>query len=158
MQTFLPYRDIELSLQCLDKGRLGKQRVEAKQILDLVLGKKTNNWINHPAVRMWIGYEGYLIDYYNKSLEIFADVGGNNIKLINITNDFEKKEPKWLGDERLHISHRCNLLRKNFKHYFEYFGNTYDVNAPYWWPSGLKNKKNHELMMEYWNKEGAGMI
>lgn len=33
MQTFLPYPDFELSVRALDNRRLGKQRVEAKQIL-----------------------------------------------------------------------------------------------------------------------------
>jgi hypothetical protein len=33
MQTFLPYADIGLSIWCLDWKRLGKQRVEALQIL-----------------------------------------------------------------------------------------------------------------------------
>jgi len=32
MQTFLPYADFKESAQCLDYRRLGKQRVEAKQI------------------------------------------------------------------------------------------------------------------------------
>ena len=33
MQTFLPYKDIQKSVKCLDYRRLGKQRVEAMQIL-----------------------------------------------------------------------------------------------------------------------------
>jgi len=33
MQTFLPYPDLRDSVACLDNKRLGKQRVEAMQIL-----------------------------------------------------------------------------------------------------------------------------
>ena len=33
MQTFLPYEDFRASARVLDRQRLGKQRVEAKQIL-----------------------------------------------------------------------------------------------------------------------------
>lgn len=37
MQTFLPYPEFIKSAQCLDNKRLGKQRVEAKQILEINL-------------------------------------------------------------------------------------------------------------------------
>ena len=53
MQTFLPYPDFLDSAQCLDYRRLGKQRVEAMQIHNIVSGKRsTGGWINHPAVKM----------------------------------------------------------------------------------------------------------
>lgn len=35
MQTFLPYANFEASAKVLDYKRLGKQRVEAKQILEI---------------------------------------------------------------------------------------------------------------------------
>ena len=58
MQTFLPYTDFIKSAKCLDYKRLGKQRVEAKQILNILLGETTKaGWTNHPAVLMWSGYE-----------------------------------------------------------------------------------------------------
>lgn len=66
MQTFLPIADFEQSLKCLDYRRLGKQRVEAKQILNVLspdYDKK--GWRNHPAVLMWKGYEESLKYYYN---------------------------------------------------------------------------------------------
>lgn len=50
MQTFLPYVNFAESAKCLDYRRLGKQRVEAKQILD-VLNGKTTAWQNHPCVK-----------------------------------------------------------------------------------------------------------
>jgi hypothetical protein len=57
MQTFLPYYSFEESAKCLDYRRLGKQRVEVYQIINILEGKnKTNGWVNHPAVKMWIGY------------------------------------------------------------------------------------------------------
>ncbi|KAL3696168.1 hypothetical protein R1sor_010244 [Riccia sorocarpa] len=36
LNTFLPYSSFERSIQCLDNRRLGKQRVEAKQILNVI--------------------------------------------------------------------------------------------------------------------------
>jgi hypothetical protein len=37
MQTFLPYEDFTLSAQVLDYRRLGKQRVEALQIYNVLV-------------------------------------------------------------------------------------------------------------------------
>jgi len=62
MQTFLPYPDFTKSAQCLDSKRLGKQRVEAWQIYEILRGKKSR-WMNHPAVRMWRGFERALLWY-----------------------------------------------------------------------------------------------
>ena len=36
MQTFLPFSNFFDSAQCLDRSRLGKQRVEAKQIINAI--------------------------------------------------------------------------------------------------------------------------
>lgn len=53
MQTFLPYTDPEKCARVLDNKRLGKQRVEAIQILNVLLGvTQTKGWRNHPAVKM----------------------------------------------------------------------------------------------------------
>ena len=38
MQTFLPFPDFHESAACLDMRRLGKQRVEAMQILRTITG------------------------------------------------------------------------------------------------------------------------
>ena len=53
MQTFLPYPDFAESARCLDRQRLGKQRVETAQILRCIVENRTGGWANHPAVRMW---------------------------------------------------------------------------------------------------------
>jgi hypothetical protein len=41
--------------------------------------------------------------------------------------------PPWLGDERLHASHRANLLRKSAG-YYRRFGWTESPDMPYYWP------------------------
>lgn len=134
MQTFLPYPSFVDSLRCLDDRRLGKQRVEARQILD-VLGGKTNGWRNHPAVLMWEGFENWLIFYFNCALCVWSERGYNNIKLqqySGVSLDYSAM-PDWLGDEKYHASHRSNLLRKNDDHYSK-FGWTEPDNLPYVWP------------------------
>ena len=51
MQTFLPYPDFTASAAALDPRRLGKQRVEALQVLR-GLTVAGYGWRHHPAVRM----------------------------------------------------------------------------------------------------------
>ena len=55
MQTFLPYPGFAESAAALDAKRLGKQRVEALQVLR-ALTRTAYGWKRHPAVRMWVGY------------------------------------------------------------------------------------------------------
>lgn len=62
MQTFLPYPDFAESARVLDDGRLGKQRVEAYQIVR-TLDEVTRGWRHHPVVKMWRGHADALIDY-----------------------------------------------------------------------------------------------
>jgi hypothetical protein len=77
MQTFLPYRDFEETARCLDYRRLGKQRVECKQILSAIRGE-TNAWANHPAVKMWKDHVDTLKHYYNVILQEWINRGYKN--------------------------------------------------------------------------------
>ena len=54
MQTFLPYADFAETARVLDQRRLGKQRVEALQVLR-ALFIPGYGWRHHPVVRMWRG-------------------------------------------------------------------------------------------------------
>ncbi|MDO8640877.1 MAG: pyrimidine dimer DNA glycosylase/endonuclease V [Nitrosarchaeum sp.] len=116
MQTFFPYDNYQQSIECLDKRRLGKQRVEARQILQTINKIKTHQlvkgWRNHPTIDMWFDYEDYLKQYYNHTLLVWARYGYQNIKLQPIIVSENVEQPWWLGQEMLHNSHRSNLLRK----------------------------------------------
>jgi hypothetical protein len=121
--TFLPYPDIEKSLKTLDKRRLGKQRVEASQIIK-ALKKETKGWVNHPATRMWEGCEFFLKHYYNESLRVWEEAGGKNKLLSPLTLTEEETQrlergdkPLWWGWEPLHESHKAALLRKDEEFY-----------------------------------------
>jgi len=150
MQTFLPYPDFRDSAQILDYRRLGKQRLEAKQILNALLPTSKSGWRNHPAVRMWEGYEDALRLYHDVMIEEWILRGyNNNMPLYGIYPDVFL--PDWIGDERLHASHRANLLRKDPIFYGKY-GWSEDPEAPYWWPIELKNRKMNEEMNRYWNE------
>lgn len=90
MQTFLPYPDFVQSLTSLDYRRLGKQRVEAFQIINIIEKIKENPeqkiaWMNHPARFMWDKHLDALKCYYNLSVLIWLSRGYNNsMKLMDL--------------------------------------------------------------------------
>lgn len=129
MQTFLPYRSFAMSAIALDKQRLGKQRVEAYQILRALNGQ-SKGWVNHPATKMWRGYERALRQYLRAMILEWVDRGYKNTMDIP-AEDPDAPMPSWLGDPRLHSSHRANLRRKDPVHY----GYSEDPTMPYFWPS-----------------------
>lgn len=139
MQTFLPYRDFEKSAKCLDYKRLGKQRVETMQIMYTLSGI-SNGWRNHPAVTMWEGHELSLLAYQYAIIEEWKFRGYvDNVCLNNTIKAFDNIDgpfslPPWLGNERLHSSHRSNLLRKDYQHYSR-FGWDESNDIEYWWPT-----------------------
>lgn len=132
MQTFLPYSDFEQTAKCLDYRRLGKQRVEAAQILSCLRGVSSTRWKNHPAVKMWAGFENALEWYYNTIVREWISRGyKNNMTLYSLSSNIQK--PEWLGNENFHAAHRSNLLRKN-EEYYSQFGWTESTDLEYVWP------------------------
>ncbi|MEU5520539.1 MSMEG_6728 family protein [Streptomyces sp. NPDC093250] len=150
MQTFMPYPDFRESALVLDRRRLGKQRVEALQVLRglIVPGY---GWRRHPAVRMWTGYEEALVRYGLEVCRVWRDRGHPDSCAASLVSDLagvrpgapvreqgalaEAGElPPWLGDEALHRSHRSALVRKEPGVYAELFPGEPD-DLPYVWPS-----------------------
>lgn len=129
MQTFLPYTDFKQSAECLDYRRLGKQRVEAFQILKAI-SDPAYGWQNHPCVKQWRAYPDALVAYYDVIVQEWIRRGyKNNMPLLNVK---EYVKPWWLGYEEYHASHRSNLLRKNFE-YYSRFGWVEDTTLDYVW-------------------------
>jgi hypothetical protein len=150
MQTFLPDPDFEKCATILDYRRLGKQRVESMQILN-ALKNPQNRWHNHVVVRMWQGWEDCLKYYTNCIIHEWVSRGFDNDMLfyeVPIKIFF----PPWLGDERLHKSHKCNLMRKLPDYYKKFNWTDIDVSAPYWWPVELKDTEKQEKMIAYWGR------
>jgi hypothetical protein len=131
MQTFLPYPNFLQSCQCLDYRRLGKQRVEAVQIINAAM-KGSGGWVNHPATRMWAEYLPALMLYANVCIQAWVERGYKNNMVMYALPD-RVVMPHWLGDEAFHASHRSNLLRKA-PAYYSQFGWTEGPNLPYVWP------------------------
>jgi len=136
MQTFLPYEDFQKSAEVLDKKRCWKQVVEAKQIISCLCEKETG-WKNHPAVKMWKGYEDLLKHYYNVFLKYCLDVHKINTKLPYHTiyaSNLENK-PFWLGNEPFHRAMRSRLIEKNREFYLPKFPEDDGYNdGKYFWP------------------------
>lgn len=132
MQTFLPFPDFKKSVEVLDSKRLGKQRVETYQVLNILLNRtETKGWRNHPVTLMWTGYEAALQVYQNYTIQEWIKRGfKNTMQFENIL--IEAQMPWWFGDDRLHKSHRSNLLRKNWEYYSEFF--VEDPSLSYFWP------------------------
>jgi len=138
MQTFLPYESFEKSAEVLDNKRLGKQRVECLQILQVLKkGDKAKGWKNHPAVKMWKGHETWLISYGVSICDEWIQRGFKDscrVKIENLVNYSKiSSYPPWLGNRKFHTSHKSNLLRKDITHYSKFFKCKEDY--PYVWPT-----------------------
>jgi len=172
MQTFLPYQDYERCARVLDHLRLGKQRVEAKQILlallqgdevakpvvsgsgPIVWGKipdplprdlrlAATPWLNHPAVKMWRGYECSLARYGMAMCAEWLRRGFEE-NLFDFFSDKadklwpgqgEPNKPAWLN-EAFCSNHRARLLDKNPEFYGK-FGWTEEPTKTYFWPVSI---------------------
>lgn len=142
MQTFLPFRSFDKSARALDLSRLGKQVIEGGQIAR-ALFDPDYGWQHHPAVCMWRGSETRLLAYTRAcAREWQGRRGAIHGAWPNLLDWLTERDigglpyqpaPAWLGDERLHASHRSNLLRKDPIHYGR-FGWAEPDDLPYWWP------------------------
>jgi len=139
MNTFLPYPHFARSARCLDRQRLGKQRLEVIQILRTLLGHSVG-WRHHPAVRMWAGHERALVRYGVAVCQEWRARGYRDAQLVTLwrlEQAYLRRSftvfPPWLGNPTFHASHRSNLLNKNPVWYGR-FGWTEPSNLPYVWP------------------------
>ncbi len=149
MQTFLPYPAFTASAVALDQRRLGKQRVEAIQVLRGLI-RPGYGWRHHPAVKMWTGYEEALVRYGLDVCAVWCAAGRADTCARTLTADLAAVRgeapirtqqelaaagdlPPWLGDEAVHRSHRSALVRKDPDFYRPLFGDPDDL--PYVWPA-----------------------
>ncbi|MFJ8546174.1 MSMEG_6728 family protein [Streptomyces sp. NPDC093586] len=150
MQTFLPHPGFRESALALDRRRLGKQRVEALQVLR-ALTVPGYGWRRHPAVRMWTGYEEALVRYGLEICRVWRERGHQDGCAAQLVAGLaaarpgtavrEQPElaaagelPPWLGDDAFHRSHRSALVRKDPDAYAGLFPGVPD-DLPYVWPA-----------------------
>ena len=148
VNTFLPSPSFTESAKLLDTKRLGKQRVEAWQILQASLGK-TKGWVNHPATKMWRGYEKKLCEYGIAICDEWIARGFKDTmrdRFIALYSDLpDCDDPVWLGDPLLHESHQSNLVRKDPDHYdFHVMSD-----LPYLWFEEFGLNSDQQLSVKY---------
>lgn len=136
MQTFLPYPSFTETARCLDYRRLGKQRVETFQILQVLSGEKAG-WRNHPAVKMWTGHSAALAEYGLAICDEWIRRGYKDTLRERIRQyrdpDVLPNLPSWVGKADFHLSHQSNLVRKYPEHYQPLFPGVPD-HLEYVWP------------------------
>ena len=126
MNTFLPYPDFKQSAQSLDRQRLGKQRVECKQLL-------MGQFPNHPCSKMWLGFEYQLCEYTKAVCDEWMNRGyQDSVKQWVIDHQSKLSDtglPSFIGRDDFHLAQKSNLVRKDPVWY------PWDVpnNLPYLW-------------------------
>lgn len=140
VNTFLVCADFNKAAAALDSRRLGKQRVEAMQIINILLEAKrlgkiyhinTNTitghievftrcksdgtckkigFYKHPAVLAWVGHVSGLAVYTNACIDEWVRRGYNNSMAKYTVRN--ATYPWWVKCRVIHMSHRAALLRK----------------------------------------------
>lgn len=159
MQTFLPCAGFTASARTLDRRRLGKQRVEALQVLRALV-VPGYGWRHHPAAKMWTGYEEALTRYGLEVCAVWCELGAADTCAVKLTGEFERsvrtsairtqpqleaagEVPPWLGDEAVHRSHQSALVRKDPDHYGTRFPGV-PPDLPYVWPPSDRPSRTGE--------------
>lgn len=98
--------------------------------------REPKGWVNHPAVKMWRGYETALYRYiqsmvtewkargYNSTIGDKATATLLRAHELGIIDVREVNYPEWIQDSHLHSeiasSHRTALLNKNYEWYSQF--------------------------------------
>lgn len=135
MQVFVPFPDIQKSVESLDPKRLGKQRVETWQILNAIgylergdlinpsTGRK-RGWLTHPATLAWRNNVDFLNLYGEACCIEWARRGYVDNMRERFSYAPNPSPPAWWGNAEIHQSHRCRLLQKDFGYYFHFIFET----------------------------------
>ena len=143
LQTFLPLmtNDFASIAKTLDNRRLNKQALEGWQILMTLVeldpqgnDRKPKGWVNHPAVKMWRGYETALLQYilamtdewklrgYKTTIDDKAI--GTHAMAVSLGRIGSSELPEWLIDEAMFAeiaaTHRQALLVKEYSWYHQF--------------------------------------
>lgn len=178
VNTFVLSKSKDDLFNDLDIKRLGKQRVEAMQIINVLEGGGTG-YTNHPAVKMWEGYTEALKVYFNLCVKEWIGRGFNNtMALYNVdeekyrimectfdgvtcsfVEEFDEYSfPPWFSFPPLIMSHRASLIRKDPIHYKMYIEDEmeeYYIRG-YLWPSKVSDDIYRAWSFDYLDPIGAG--
>jgi hypothetical protein len=132
MQVFLPDSNFATCAEVLDTKRLVKQLLEGRQIMTILANESPSGaWRNHPAVKMFKGYERTLYSYLFAIKDEMVNRGykwQTNWEVIQdtyIRNFINQKQetPEWMLNnqfESVIITHRGRLHAKAPELYPQY--------------------------------------
>ena len=159
MQTFLPYDDFYKVAEVLDNKRLNKQTLECYQILNVLSNDDPRaGWRNHPAVKMWRGFEMGLYQYTFVMVQeadkrgIKTDKNVANLEALHARayKDWGYGIPTWFDNvdvlNKVTTTHKANLYNKDPEYYVDFGSAVFDENnAPccekcsYYWVTHVKD-------------------
>jgi hypothetical protein len=131
MLIYLPFESLQESITILSREDK-KQAFQTSNFILKVLDSKRN--AIHPGtvafstnrgVKLWEGWE-YQLTLYRNIVGMFQGISPISLPW------FRREDPEFLKNERLKVSHRSALLRKNEKFYGKYFNVAKDI--PLFWP------------------------
>lgn len=172
MQTFITsYEgDWVYTAQTLDNLRLNKQALEGWQILMTLLEldpsgeyRPARGWVNHPATKMWRGYELALYGYITTMVTEWHKRGYQSTIADKATRTIEVgysqglvtnyEEPWWrLNKDVLKAvatTHRQALLWKNYPHYKQFRWSEDSGQQPdtyeYFWVGNIDTERTNQI-------------
>lgn len=173
VNTFVVADTPEECARLLDKLRLGKQRVEGMQIIDVLtslengIKVKNNAYVNHTATKMWSGYIPALKYYVNCMIREWIKRGCVNTMTIYDDEEVSDVMPWWFKTKYLQMSHQMALLKKEYEYYESIFTFTvYEMRdyflRGYVWPSKLNKEQRRRLrdgvsLPEDFEDQGVGI-
>lgn len=148
MQTFVPFDNFEDSASVLDNKRLNKQLLEGRQIYKILASNQLKGaWVNHPAVKMWRGFDNALFEYLRVIKDeclyrnIQTEKNWNALTEMHDGNWYRGNNivmPNWWGNDKVHESHRNNLYVKDPTHYDMFVNDQRQTccdRCNYFWPT-----------------------
>jgi hypothetical protein len=163
VNTFIISTDLQESFALLDFKRLGKQRLEAKQIINIL--EKIDNgcdvsgigFSSHPATLMWRGYTNALKIYFNLCVEEWINRGYKNTMDIYEVDYYQF--PQFVTFEPFILSHKAALLRKNPEYYKDLMCDDVKpyMTLGYLWPSKVSDQMYIQWNFSYLDPMGSGV-
>lgn len=136
MMTFRPYANHQQSAKVLDYRRLGKQRVEAYQIMSAMMAQATGEqggWTNHPIVLMWAGRRNPYLDHHCGQMH-----------LDDLIKYYYSMATEW---ERRGYNHSMDYKVLPFQLMTSKFGDKLAYLADHPLPWGPKNELQHKHIL-----------
>ena len=154
VNTFILSNSPRTCVTLLDYRRLGKQRVEAKQIIDTI-ENKTDGWKNHPVSKMWKDHVIGLKYYFNCCVDEWVNRGYKNTMIKYDLSDYllpdgsydELKLLPWFYyNKQIQESFKASLYRKEPDFYKDIISHDSPyVFHGYIWLSKLSDKQIEDM-------------